>query len=213
MYHPHPSQTLTELFAATPFQGVLPDRAKFLFIGLDANYRATIEMEPIFPNILEYHDDGAGFWRKYGVHHPFLLPGYTGSGRYYHKSFAEIGFGPEHANIVSFAELLHLPTTGQSKLEVCDLDSTHLQKLQSWVIEGRAEHIFFPAGVARLLKSSKLFPWIPTKPIGRDGALKILLNKPNKRVYQHLHFSNYGKFLEQKRQEASDIRRLLEASR
>lgn len=213
MYHPHPSQRLTELFNATPYQGVSPDRARFLFIGLDANYSATIEREPIFSRILEYHDDGKAFWQKYGVHHPFLLPGYTGSGRYYHRSFAEIGFGPEHAGVVSFAELLHLPTTGQSKLKVCELDSNHLRKLQSWVLEGQAEHIFFPAGVVRLLRSSKLFQWLPKKPLGQEGALKILLDKPKKRVYQHLHFSNYGKFLAQKQQEAADIRRLLEVDR
>ena len=145
------------------------------------------------------------------MHHPFLLSGYKGSGRYYHKSFAEIGFGPEHADAVSFAELLHLPTTGQSKLEVRDLDVTHLQRLKSWMHDGQTEHIFLPAGVARLLKSSKLFPWIPINPIGEEGTLKILLNTPNKRVYKHLHFSNYGKFLEQKRQEAADIRRLISA--
>lgn len=149
MYYPHPSQTLTKLFAAKPYQGVLPDRAKFLFIGLDANYSDTIETDPIFPKILEYHDDGAEFWRQYGVHHPFLLNGYKGSGRYYHKSFAEIGFGPEDADTVSFAELLHLPTTGQSKLEIQDLDVTHLQRLKDWILDGQAEYIFFPAGVAR----------------------------------------------------------------
>lgn len=212
MYHSHPSQRLNELFTAKPYQGVLPDRAKFLFIGLDANYSDTIETDPIFPKILEYHDDGAEFWRKYGVHHPFLLSGYKGSGRYYHRSFAEIGFGPEHADAVSFAELLHLPTTGQSNLEVHDLDATHIQRLKFWILDGQAEYIFFPAGVARLLKSSKLFPWIPINPIGEEGTLKILLNEPNKRVYKHLHFSNYGKFLEQKRQEAADIRRLLQAN-
>ena len=58
----------------------------------------------------------------------------------HHKSFSEIGFGPEHANLVSFAELLHLPTTGQSKLEIDDLDSAHIQKLASWVLEGEVGH-------------------------------------------------------------------------
>jgi len=38
MYVPHPSRELTELFAQKPYQGVAPDRAAFLFVGLDANY-------------------------------------------------------------------------------------------------------------------------------------------------------------------------------
>ncbi len=83
MYHPHPSQKLSKLFSAKPYQGVLPDQAKFLFIGLDANYSDTIETDPIFSKILEYHDDGAEFWRKYGVHHPFLLTGYKGIGSWW----------------------------------------------------------------------------------------------------------------------------------
>ena len=208
MYHLHPSKALIEIFRSKPYQGVDPFDAKFLFVGLDANYSNTIESDPVFEKIVEYHHDGAAFWRKYGVHHPFLLPGYTGSGRFYHKSFAEIGFGPEHADLVSFAELMHLPTTGQSKLEIDDLDPGHIKKLDSWVLEGGAEHIFFPAGVAQLLKRSELFSWIPKSPIGRQGELKILLDRPNKRVYQHLHFSNYGKFLERKQREAADIRKM-----
>ena len=212
MYHPHSSDALNELFVSKPYQGVDPHIAKFLFVGLDANYSDTIESDPIFEKILEYHRDGAAFWRKNGVHHPFLLPGYRGSGRFYHNSFAEIGFGPEHAGLVSFAELLHLPTTGQSKLVFDDLDPDHISKLASWVLEGDAEYIFFPAGVARLLKRLDLFSWIPTAPLSCEGELKVLLDQPKKRVYQHLHFSNYGKFLEQKRREAADIRCLLRAS-
>jgi hypothetical protein len=212
LYHLHSSDALIELFESKPYQGVEPHRTKFLFVGLDANYSDTIESDPVFEKILEYHRDGAGFWRKYGVHHPFLLSGYRGSGRFYHKSFSEVGFGPEHAYLVSFAELLHVPTTGQSKLEVDDLDLDHMKKMASWVLEGDAEFIFFPAGVARLLKRLSLFSWIPKTPLRHEGALKVLLDQPKKHVYQHLHFSNYGRFLEQKRREAADIRSLLKAS-
>lgn len=209
MYHPHPSRRLNELFRAKPYQGVDPNLAKFLFVGLDANYDASIESDPIFSRVLEYHEDGAAFWLKHGAHHPFLLDAYNGSGRFYHKSFADIGFRPEHAELVSFIELMHVPTTGQSKLILKDLDHQHLLTLKSWIIDGEAAHIFFPAGVARLLKASKLFPWIPTNPIGKEGTLKVLLDQSGKRVYQHLHFSNYGKFLKKKRREAADIQRLL----
>jgi len=209
MYSLHPSQLLVELFTEKPYQGVCPDSAKFLFIGLDANYTENIESELIFPKIMEYHEDGEHFWVRHGVHHPFLLPEYSGDGYFYHKSFSRIGFRPQHADTVSFAEVLHLPTVGRSKLVVGDLDPSHLRKLSEWILDGKAEHIFMPSGVARLLRSTKLFPWLPPKPDSSAGTLKVLLTKQGKSVYQHLHFSTYGKFEEQKRREAEAIKGLL----
>ena len=209
MYFPHPSLALVDLFEKKPYQGAIPDVAKFLFIGLDANYSQNIESEVIFPRIVEYHENGELFWQRHGVHHPFLLPEFSGDGRFYHKSFSRIGFGPQHAGMVSFVELLHLPTIGRSKLVVADLDREHLQKLNNWILHGDAEHIFLPSGVVRLLRATKLFPWLPTKPVDSTGVLKILINKPGKHVYQHLHFSTYGKFEKHKREEAEAIRSLL----
>jgi len=116
VYILHPSPELRALFAAKPYQGVAPDKATFLFVGLDANYDEAIDFSPVFPFIREYHTDGVAFWRRYGVHHPFLLPQYSGDGQLYHRSFARIGFGPQHANLVSFVELLHVPTVGRDKL-------------------------------------------------------------------------------------------------
>lgn len=43
----------------------------------------------------ERSDHVPSSWTKAGVHHPFLLPGYKGDRKYYHKTFAEIGFRPE----------------------------------------------------------------------------------------------------------------------
>ena len=126
MYHPHPSDLLNKIFSAKPFQGADPETATFLFVGLDANYAPSIETTPIFSSIVDYLDDGVAFWCKYGVHHPFLLPGYRGDGRLYHKTFASIGFTVEHAAQVSFVELLHVPTCGRSSLVPEDLDPQHL---------------------------------------------------------------------------------------
>ena len=114
MYHIHPSCRLIDLFVAKPYQGVSPDKAKFLFVGLDANYNSSIESNPIFSKIREYHEDGAQFWRQYGVHHPFLLPRYRGDGKKFHQRFSKIGFTKDQANDVSFAELIDVPTTGRS---------------------------------------------------------------------------------------------------
>lgn len=211
MFSAHPSPSLNSLFRERPFQGALPSEAKFLFIGLDANYDADVESKPIFRELQKYHEDGVSFWRKYQVHHPFLLPQYTGDGRFYHQSFARIGFKPEHAAQVSFIELLHLPTVGRSKLVPADLNREHLRLLEEVVLAGSAQHIFIPQAVARLMRATGQFPWLPRIPTAQHGSLSILYRQGTKTVYSHLHFSVYGKFEERKVNEAAAIRSLIEA--
>lgn len=142
MYTLHPSKKLVEIFSKKPYQGINPKEASFLFVGLDANYGKDIESQPIFDELLEYHEDGVSFWISRGVHHPFLLPDYRGDGKCYHKNFSKIGFGPEHASNVSFVELLAVPTTGRNKVDINDIDPKHIDKLKTWVFSGNAEHIF-----------------------------------------------------------------------
>jgi hypothetical protein len=122
MYQAHPSHELNCHFSHRPFQGVEPFATRFLFIGLDANYNEDIECSLVFQSVLEYHQDGIAFWQRHNVHHPFLLPQYAGDGRRYHRNFARIGFTRQHASIVSFVELLHVPTVGRNKLEPGDLE-------------------------------------------------------------------------------------------
>jgi hypothetical protein len=208
MYEIHPSRELNACFARRPYQGVEPSSTEYLFIGLDANYDPNIERNPIFPRLLEYHEDAVGFWRRYGVHHPFLLPEYTGDGRRYHKTFARIGFAPKHASLVSFAELLHVPTVGRSKLVPPDLNASHLQMLNSAILEGRPKHIFVSEGVARLMHASKAFSWLSKKPTG-SGPLPVLYSGADRKVYLHLHFSNYGRFQQRLEAEAKAIASLL----
>jgi hypothetical protein len=205
----HKSKLLIDKFQRKPYQGASPEKAIFLFVGLDANYDLEIEDKPVFQEILEYHEDAVDFWRKYKVHHPFLLPHYKGSGKLYHKNFAEIGFTSDHANLVSFVELMHIPTTGRSKLSVDDLVSNHLRKLNNWIVEGSSEHIFLSAGVIRVMKESKHFSWLTGKSKKVSGSLEIVKEWPKKKVYKHLHFSNYGKFKTQMREEALLIKQLL----
>lgn len=209
MFTQHPSPELNDWFAAKPYQGVAPEKAAFLFIGLDANYAEGIDNSPVFPKLREYHTDGAAFWRRYGVHHPFLLPEYAGDGRFYHQSFARIGFGPQHAELVSFLELMPLPTVGRSKLTPTDLSDSHLAYVSSAILDGNAAHIFVPSGVARLMHASKAFRWLPKSPSPKSGPLTVLYLSPTKVVYSHLHFSVYGKFQARKVEEAAAIHRLL----
>lgn len=209
MYLPHPSPELNELFAHKPYQGALPEQAKFLFVGLDANYAPQIAYKPIFSKIREYHHDGVEFWRKYKVHHPFLLPEYSGDGQFYHRSFANIGFKPEHAHLVSFIELLHVPTVGQSKLLATDLNQEHLRRLNAVILDREPQHIFLPAGVARLMRESGAFPWLPNSAKEQLGSLGLYLRHDSKTVYSHLHFSVYGKFQHRKVEQARAINQLL----
>ena len=208
MYQPHPSAELNTQFRHRPYQGVEPSLATFLFIGLDANYAPNLELSPSFQSVLDYHQDGVAFWRLYGVHHPFLLPQYRGDGRRYHQTFACIGFQPKHAEMVSFAELLHLPTVGRNKLDPQDLDFSHLQNLNAAILRGKAKHIFVSPGVARLMQACKAFCWLP-KDSRASTPLRVLYSEPSRSVYSHLHFSNYGKFQQQLDAEAHAIAALL----
>ena len=208
MYEPHPSRELNAKFAMRPYQGVEPSSAAYLFIGLDANYDPNIERNPIFARVLEYHEDGVAFWRRHGVHHPFLLPEYKGDGRRYHRAFARVGFEPKHAPLVSFVELLHVPTVGRSQLTVADLHPPHLQMLNSAILEGEPKHIFISASVARLMHASKAFPWLSKEPT-RSGLLPVLYSGADRNVYLHLHFSNYGKFQQRLDAEAKAFASLL----
>lgn len=209
MYTAHPSAALNALFAHKPYQGTTPQEATFLFVGLDANYEAEIEHKPIFAKLREYHEDGVSFWRRYRVHHPFLLPQYSGDGQLYHRSFARIGFGPEQAHCVSFIELLHVPTVGRSRLEVADLKAQHLAMLNEVFLGGAAKHIFISRGVARLMHATKVYGWLSKSPTEYVGPLGVLYRSESKAVYSHLHFSVYGKFEERKSQEAAVIRELI----
>ncbi|MET0551179.1 MAG: hypothetical protein ABW002_18135 [Xanthomonas sp.] len=204
MYTAHPSAALRRHFIARPFQGAAPWDARFLFVGLDANYAPDIERSPIFAGLVRYHQDGVDFWQRHGLHHPFLLHGYRGDGRRYHRNFARLGFLPQHAAQVSFVELLHLPTVGRNALVVSDLDPGHLRMLDAAMREGQARHVFVSAGVARLLRRLPAFGWLRAPPPSGDG-LPLLYTDGVRCVHQHLHLSNYGKFETQMQREANAI--------
>ena len=210
MYHLHPSETLRRVFAARPFQGAEPERASFVFVGLDANYSPDIESSAIFPQLLEYLSDGVAFWEKTGVHHPFLLPAYGNKdGTKYHRTFATIGFRPEHAHLVSFVEMLHLPTYGRSALDARDLDASHLQRLDRVICAGSARCVFVPAGVARLMRISGAFPWLPKVAESEGGALTVWHRTATTTVFCHYHLSTYGHQEQKKREQIAEIRALV----
>lgn len=210
MYHLHPSETLRRLFVARLFQGADPERATFLFVGLDANFSPEVERSAIFPQLLDYLADGVAFWQRTGVHHPFLLAAYSNrDGAKYHRTFATIGFRKEHAPLVSFVELLHVPTFGRSAIDVSDLDAGHLQWLDRAIRAGSARFVFVPGTVARLMRRSASFLWLPATACGRAGALQVWHRTATTSVFCHYHFSTYGHQEKVKREQIAEIRRLL----
>ncbi len=191
-YELHPSERLKAHFREKPWQGADPFQALFLFVGLDANYDASVEKT--LPEIFGYLDDGVAFWRQHGegVHHPFRLPHYSGSGKRYHDKFAEIGFTPQHAPLVSFVELLHLPTNGRSELKSSDLSPDHLRWMARIFNDGSSKYVFLPQKVARLMRKTKHFPWLPAKPLRNVGNLPVFCERNGQTVYKAYHFSCYG---------------------
>lgn len=209
-YKQHDSLELNRLFKG--FQGAKPETAIFVFVGLDANFDADIEKLNIKTKLFEYLDDGVEFWQREGVHHPFMLPDYKGDGKTYHRNFSRIGFKPEEADIVSFVELLPIPTTGRSKLTVEDLmgdvnNRKHLDYLAEAVFNnGQAGCIFLSSQVRDLMLQTKLFPWLKKKPFGKEKDIEVLAKFKGKIVYMMYHFSCYGKYMEKLNRQIEQIR-------
>ena len=190
-YELHPSKRLKAHFQEKPWQGADPFKALFLFVGLDANYDPDIEEN--LPEVFDYLNDGAAFWRQNGDgnHHPFRLEHYHGNGKKYHNKFNEIGFTAEHADMVSFVELLHLPTTGRSNLSPADLSPEHLRFLNDIFDKGAARYIFLPPKATNLMKRTGHFPWIPRQS-GKNHGLTVLREKNGQTIYGMYHLSCYG---------------------
>ncbi|CAN7586388.1 hypothetical protein [Variovorax paradoxus] len=191
MYVSHPSLALHALFRAKPYQGAAPEKAHFVFVGLDANYAPEVERSASFALIKEYHIDGVSFWQRHGVHHPFLHPGYVGDRRGggvpYHRNFASIGFTSQDAPCVSFVELLHVPTVGTSALDPNDLDEVHLDRLAALMCDGQPRNVFLCADAVRQLRRNPKFSWLPRVIAGE--VLPVLCRTGKTTIYQNLHFS------------------------
>ena len=51
MYESHPSLALHALFRAKPYQGAAPEKARFVVVGLDANYARDAERSAPSPSL------------------------------------------------------------------------------------------------------------------------------------------------------------------
>jgi len=206
-YQLHPSTRLVAQFKQKPWQGCDPRSARYLFIGLDANY--AMDIEYLLPEVFDYLDNGVVFWQSHRVHHPFLLPSYTGSGKRYHLKFSDIGFTPDHADMVSFVEVLDLPTVGVNKLTPDDLSPVHLKFLADLLDQGSAEHVFLPSAVVSLLRKTGQFRWLPGQPKATGGALRVLRERSEQVIYQMYHLSCYGWQLSELDRQIAQIRTMV----
>lgn len=174
-YDIHPSQELRALFASMsiPHQGQDPDIASVLFVGLDANYSAELFQHAEFTErIVEYHRDGVAFWKRHGVHHPFLLDEYplkrNQGGVPYHRKFSKMGLTPDVADQISFIELLSVPTTGNtSESRFWELfDVEHARRLDRLVDKGKRRLMLLPGSVISKMQIATqkfgVFPWVPS---------------------------------------------------
>ncbi len=201
MFHPHKDPGLKAQFKRRPYQGATPggNRCHVLFIGLDANFDPHIGTHPIYPSVLGYLTDGPLFWKTNGVHHPFLLPGYTGNGRRYHVNFSKIGLTPiPHADCVSFIELIDEPTTGQSKIILGDLNPVHMNQIAGWVSAPATRLVFISKRAGNLMAKSGYFPWMHGKPVASTSSvssLNVWGTAPGGAIaFDHFHFSVYGRW-------------------
>jgi len=198
-YNCHTSNRLKACFKKKPWQGNDPTKARFIFVGLDANFDANIENT--LPEIFDYLDDGVKYWHSNDeeVHHPFRLRRYHGDGRRYHDRFATIGFTPEQAGLVSFIELLDIPTTGGSNLKASDLLPDHLCKLADWFDRGSARYIFFVSSkVTKLMRQTRKLHGLELLPLNQVKMdddfkdLKVLREINGQTIYESYHLSCYG---------------------
>ena len=197
IFQRHPSQKLNKLYKVKSYQGANPTLAKILFIGRDPNWQISIDESPIFDLVNEYLNDGAQFWQKYKIHHPFLHPKYNGEGKKYHNAISRLNFDSKLANHISFIEIIGFPTTGMSSTKnhlfkeylISEENLKHLIELDI-LLNDPDKLIFVYWGMLDLLKylhrKTGLFEKI--KEIDKKNMSRTDLNKFGN-IYFHKHFS------------------------
>jgi hypothetical protein len=198
----HPSLALQQLYRNRYWQGQDPEKAKILFLSIDANWDFNIEQKnpAFFERIKEYLQDGVSFWKKEGFHHPFLLPEYgRGDGWRFHRNFAKLGLDSSYANCISFIELLDVPTYGMSTAREnltafkSLVNERHLERLSRFIFDGRPKLVFIPKITYRFLKEwNEAQRWFPfgLRPESISGERFINLhNEKDQFVFVCNHFS------------------------
>jgi len=173
----HPSIKIQQIFTKKPFQIQEPEKAKIIFLGLDANLDIDIEKnEILFNEIIEYFNDGIKYWKMNGYHTPMLKDIYTGNGKRYHRQFCKLGLLPENADNICFLELLNKCTYGNStKNTNLFMDLLNSSENKEHLI--RIKKIFEMENIICISKGVK-------KILNKLG-IKVI----RKNIIEHIHFS------------------------
>ena len=194
----HPSAQLNSLFRSKPYQGQLPENARIIFLSSDANYSPEISEHDFFKFILEYQEDGARFWKKYDVHHPFLLDAFpfkrTQGGVPFHSRFRKLKLDSSYAEFVSFVELLDIPSIGNKSEKKADfyqlISKNHLEYLNDLIQSDGGRLLLIPGGVLtdmlKLKMDYGLFQWLNYD----QGVGKYSLNISSNKLEKIYHFSS-----------------------
>jgi hypothetical protein len=196
-YGIHPSSDLVRLFAAKPFQGQDPSKAKVIFLGLDANFAPNIEAEGFFSSIKEYLEDGVTFWENKKVHHPFLLPNYPkGDGVTFHQRFAKLKLNDNRAKDISFVELLDVPTVGKTNYTQLKqlLNRDHLIDLETILRSNSHQKTLLLSKsvynqLSKVKRDFNVFQWLPKDINTELNKLKLIYEEHYLKVYIMTHFS------------------------
>jgi hypothetical protein len=184
----HPNSELQTLFRSQPWQGQDPGKAKILIVAHDANYAENVNIT----EISEYHRDGVGFWKRDGVHHPFLRD-YQGSGSLFHQTFAKIGPDSSFAEYISFVELLHYPTIGSIGGKMVEYDRSHFQWLEHMILQTSVTFVLGGRALRGLTgRQSRrwgCFGWLKRHPVSKDGSLNIHYRASSSTILSHYHYS------------------------
>jgi hypothetical protein len=167
----HPNTELQAAYAARPWQIQEPEKARIIFLGLDANWDEHIADDAAyFKETLEYLRDGVGYWKAHGYHTPMLNPAFINgpdgkkrNGVTYHQRWSKLGFTADDAEQISFVELLGCATFGMSakypkeykELLMSDANKAHLDRIRGLI--GRGNVICIPPGVRNYIRDNGLF--------------------------------------------------------
>jgi len=175
----HPSNKLQQIFSQKPFQIQEPEKAKIIFLGLDANLDFDIEQNKLFFNeMIDYFRDGVKYWKLNGIHTPMLKEIYKGNGKRYHKQFCKLGFSSNNAEDICFLELLNICTYGSSKGKGnSKMFMNMLNTPENKNHLNRVRNIFEMDNIICISKGVK-------KIIDKIG-----INSNRKNVIEHIHFS------------------------
>jgi len=194
----HPYPRLVRAFKG--YQGQDPSVARYIFVGLDANFSSSIEESPIKDEILDYLSDGVEYWKKTQRHHPFLSPYYEkGSGYKYHLQFAKMGLTPDYADKISFVELLGCPTRGKASykrfMELLEMETEHLRRLDLLISSSQRKKIIFIARGAypilfKVGKKFDCFKWLSEPRKFNLNQLYAMSTNDKLKVYVITHFSD-----------------------